>query len=188
MQAIVTAAAICVGKNGYEGTSLRQIADTAGVGVGSIYEYFSDKETIYTAMYMSVIRDTVSLIDELIPELVKLDTQSAITELLIRFRAFVQQNDELYLKVIQQSAGRKVSVKSDSVQDVLSRFLVQYILQNPEVSKVENIPAISYILINGGMSVVIKHIADPNPPITFEALAKTFGDIVVSYAQLFTKK
>ena len=102
VQAIVTAAAICVGKNGYEGTSLRQIADTAGVGVGSIYEYFSDKETIYTAMYMSVIRDTVSLIDEVIPELVKLDTQSAITELLIRFRAFVQQNDELYLKVIQQ--------------------------------------------------------------------------------------
>jgi hypothetical protein len=40
---------------------------------------------------------------------------------------------------------------------------------------------LSYILINGGIPVVIKHIADPNPPISYEELAKAFGDILESY-------
>jgi AcrR family transcriptional regulator len=187
VEAIIKAAAICVGENGYGGTSLRKIADTAGVGVGSIYEYFEDKEMIYQAMYEEVLSDTVNLVNELIPELVKLDTNAAITELLFRFRTFAKQDNELYLKVFQQSVGRDIKITSQPLEDILSKFVMQYILQHPEVSQIKNIPAISYILINGGIPVVLKHISDPNPAISFEELANTFGDILTSFGEFHLK-
>lgn len=183
VEAIVKAAALCVAENGYEGTSLRKIADKAGVGVGSIYEYFEDKEMIYDAMYDMIQKEVVKFINELTPEIVKLDTRSAIIHLLQGFKNFMHQENELYLKLIQQSAGRNINVESEPIQDVLSRLAMQYIMQNPQTTRIKTLPALSYILINGGIAAVVKHAADPNPPITFDELAETLGDIVASYGQ-----
>lgn len=37
-------------RNGFHGTSMRQIADAAGVAVGGIYNHFGDKEAIFAAV------------------------------------------------------------------------------------------------------------------------------------------
>lgn len=39
--------------NGYHGTSMRQIADAAGIAVGGIYNHFSGKEEILTAVILA---------------------------------------------------------------------------------------------------------------------------------------
>ena len=187
VEAILKAAMLCVAEFGYEGTSMRKIADKAGVGVGSIYEYFEDKEMIYEAMADSLVKESVEFISEITPDLVKLETRSVIIQLLNRFKVFMEKEDGLYLKLIQQSAGRNMQVRSEPLQDVLSRLAMQYLMQNPQATQVKSIPALSYILINGGIAAVVKHVADPNPPITFEELAEGFGDIVLSYGTYHSK-
>lgn len=39
--------------NGYHGTSMRQIADAAGIAVGGIYNHFSSKEEMLTAVILA---------------------------------------------------------------------------------------------------------------------------------------
>ena len=56
-------------------------------------------------------------------------------------------------------------------------------MQNPKAAQIKALPALSYILIHGGIAAIVKHVADPSPPITFEELAETLGDIVESYGQ-----
>lgn len=181
VDAILRATAICVADKGLNGTSTRHIAKVAGVGVGSIYEYFEDKEAIFEALYESFMAESVALIQNMIPELTKMSTNEALRNLLINFKAFLCQDDDLYLKLIQQSSGFETKVNSEPVHKVLTDFLIQYMMQNPEVSRAKNIPALSYILINGGIHTVVNHISDPNPPITFEELADTFGAIIGHY-------
>ena len=41
--AIVEAGLLCIQQHGVEGTTTRKIADAAGIGVGSLYEYFSNE-------------------------------------------------------------------------------------------------------------------------------------------------
>lgn len=185
VEAIVKAAALCVAEIGYEGTSLRKIADKAGVGVGSIYEYFEDKEMIYEAMYENEVKELVSFISEITPEIVKLDRRLAIIQLLQRFKIFMQRENELHLKLIQQSAGRNlnINVGSDPLSDVLSRLAIQYLMQNPQAARIKSLSSLSYVLIHGGIAVIVKHLTDPNPPITFDELAETIGTIVESYGQ-----
>lgn len=48
--AIIDAAFSAITTNGYHGTSMRQIAEDAGIAVGGIYNHFGGKEEIFTAM------------------------------------------------------------------------------------------------------------------------------------------
>ena len=50
-RAILRAAAELFGKNGYENTSISQLASGAGIGKGTIYGYFSTKKDILNAFF-----------------------------------------------------------------------------------------------------------------------------------------
>ncbi len=67
---ILNAALECFSAKGYEGASIRDIADKAGVTLPNIYYYFKDKEGLYQA----VLNDTVS---DLMEILTKLDDPEA---------------------------------------------------------------------------------------------------------------
>ena len=48
---IVTAAAHVFSQRGYSGTSVAEIALQAGIGKGTVYEYFSSKEDLFFAVF-----------------------------------------------------------------------------------------------------------------------------------------
>jgi len=49
---IVAAANNLFMKNGFHGTSMRQIAEEAGIAVGGIYNHFANKDKIFTATFI----------------------------------------------------------------------------------------------------------------------------------------
>ncbi|MFX7882979.1 TetR/AcrR family transcriptional regulator, partial [Acinetobacter baumannii] len=53
---IIEAGFIAVALHGPSGTTTRHIAEIAGVSVGSLYEYFKNKEEIYDAMNGTVAK------------------------------------------------------------------------------------------------------------------------------------
>src|SRR6185295_17312045 len=52
---LVTAAAKCFAKNGYHRTTIKEIADTAGVSPGLIYTYVKDKEDVLFLVILHVL-------------------------------------------------------------------------------------------------------------------------------------
>ncbi|WP_255468619.1 TetR/AcrR family transcriptional regulator [Reyranella sp. CPCC 100927] len=50
MDALVTAAAQVLVKRGYDGTTTARVAERAGVSVGSLYQYFPNKEALVAAL------------------------------------------------------------------------------------------------------------------------------------------
>lgn len=57
---IVTAALELFGANGYEATSIKQIAATAGVAQGLIYSHFASKEALLLAIFRQSVQDVYS--------------------------------------------------------------------------------------------------------------------------------
>ncbi|MEY2838869.1 MAG: hypothetical protein RJB60_1168, partial [Pseudomonadota bacterium] len=47
VEAIVEAGFMAVAEHGLAGTTTRHIATLAGISVGSLYEYFTNKEEVY---------------------------------------------------------------------------------------------------------------------------------------------
>ena len=67
VDAIVEAGFICVADRGAAGTTTRHIADVAGISVGSLYEYFANKEMIFDAMNQRFVADVVAMLQPLVP-------------------------------------------------------------------------------------------------------------------------
>jgi AcrR family transcriptional regulator len=61
--AIVEAAARVFEERGYEATTTNQIAEVAGVSVGSMYQYFADKQSLLTALHERHAADVLNVIE-----------------------------------------------------------------------------------------------------------------------------
>ncbi|SDW01205.1 TetR/AcrR family transcriptional regulator [Marinobacter mobilis] len=183
VNAIIEAGFIAMAEHGPAATTTRQIADIAGVGVGSLYEYFDNKEQIFQVMVERFMADTINLIQPLFPTLVRKPIKEAVRELLQHFRDFLQQNDGRYLKCARHAMTLGVEEHMEPLQKALSELVTQYLMHHPETLRIRNIPTMSYIMINGGTFSVIRHLSDPAPPISFDELVEGLTTMVGHYTE-----
>jgi hypothetical protein len=59
---------------------------------------------------------------------------------------------------------------------------MRYAMQHPQYLRLPDITTMSYIMINGGIFIVLRHLSDPNPPISFAQLGDGLAAMVSHYA------
>lgn len=182
VDAIVRAGFICVAERGMAATTTRHIAEVAGVGVGSIYEYFRDKEAIYLAMEKAFMADLAQLITALTPELTEQSIDGVIRLLLHRFRAFTEQDDGLYLRYAREAFNTQFRGSQKQLKDVLMDILVQYLVRHPELAQVKNLAGASYFLIYGGSFAVMSQLMEPSPAVSFDDLVEAIAQMARSFS------
>ena len=183
VDAIVEAALIAIARQGPSATTARQVADIAGIGVGSLYEYFEDKDAIFRAASTRFVDDTVAMIKPLIPELVKMNIRDALAKLLFTFRDFLEENNQLYLKCARHAFSQDMVIYQDPVNRALMDLFTQYLMHHPDMLRLPNIPALAYFYINGGIFTVVLHLSKEQPTQGFDELVTVFGDILASYVE-----
>ncbi|MBQ8182277.1 MAG: TetR/AcrR family transcriptional regulator [Clostridia bacterium] len=67
--------------NGFENTSIQQIAKKSGISVGSVYKYFENKETLFTA----VVQEGLSSLEKLL-----LDLSSSEEDILLKAEKIIR--------------------------------------------------------------------------------------------------
>ena len=185
VNAIIKAGFLCVADKGLAATTTRHIAKRAGVGVGSVYEYFDDKEAIYNAMAEVFITDLSRMITEITPQLVEEDPEGMLKILMHSFKAFLQKDDNLYLRYAREASYEQLKASQPILNKVLIELLMKYLVKHPELAQVPNIPGTSYFLIHGGSYAIMNHLMDPAPSVTFEELVDAIAKMVESGVRMF---
>ncbi len=96
---ILDAALKAFAARGYHGTSVPEVADAAGVGVGTLYRYFEDKNALVNELYRDAkLRLKSALLDGLpAPDLYQLDNaQGWFAELWQRLAAFARTEPDAF--------------------------------------------------------------------------------------------
>jgi AcrR family transcriptional regulator len=181
VEAIIEAGFICVSERGMEGTTTRHIADIAGISVGSLYEYFENKESVYRAMSQYFTDEVLSMLRDLMPQIVQVSLEEAIHLLFYRFTELLQKNDQRYLKCIRYAGNFDYDRYADQVESALMELVMRYVMHNQKYLMLPNIPTLSYICINGGIFMVVRHLILPNPNISFDDMVKGVTKMILSY-------
>ncbi len=181
VEAIIEAGFICVSERGMEGTTTRHIADIAGISVGSLYEYFENKESVYQAMSQYFTDEVLSMLRDLMPQIVQVSLEEAIHLLFYRFTELLQKNDQRYLKCIRYAGNFDYDRYADQVESALMELVMRYVMHNQKYLMLPNIPTLSYICINGGIFMVVRHLILPNPNISFDDMVKGVTKMILSY-------
>jgi AcrR family transcriptional regulator len=184
VEAIVEAGFIALDRHGLSGTTTRHIAEIAGLGVGSLYEYFANKQAVYVAMNGHFTDEIVAMVRGLIPTLVRSDIRTLVKTLLSNFRDLLNRDEGRYLRYAGYAMQNKRHRHPEPVEKLLNELVMQYVMHNPELMRLKNLPAISYILITGGIFTIIRHLAEPHPSIRFEDLSQGLADMAASYLEV----
>lgn len=183
VEAIVDAGFRVVAERGLAATSTQHIADRAGIGIGSFYEYFANKEAVFAVMSERMVADTVGIIRELTPDMVQMEVRDAIRLLMYRVGDMLRQRDDLYLKCAQHALRSEVSIDRGPVERALTELAMQYLMRHPQYLKARNTPVAIYIFIHGGMHAFIHHMNERKPAISYDQLIDGLANMVGHYAE-----
>lgn len=178
VDAIVDAGLILLAAEGPKATTTRRMAELAGVGIGSVYEYFANSAEVHQAMFQRIVADAVATIQPMIPTLVRMPIRQAVYEMLCSVRELLQRNNNRYLHCVKHGINLAGKTPLKPLQAVLGELLMQYLMHHPELMRARNLPVMSYIYINGGTFSIIRHLSDPAPGISFDELAHGLADMV----------
>lgn len=181
VEAILDSGFQVVAKRGRGATTTRHIADAAGISVGSLYEYFADKQAIFTAMDERITRDIVAMVRRITPRLVRMSVREALVDLLQEFRSLMLSDEERYLKYLRLAGLDDMRRQLEPVQTALLEMVPQFLMHQPEAVRLRHIPTMAYIFINGGMYALIRHLTDPHPPMRYEELTEGLALMVSHY-------
>lgn len=184
VEAILDAGYISLGRHGLAGTTTTHIADIAGVSVGSVYEYFKNKEAIYEAMLARFVGDLVGVLEPLTPRVVRMPLTEAIPTILYAVQGLLLRDEQRYLKYAREVFNADLRLDLAEVSRLLGNIIVQYLLQNPQYANLRRFAAMSYIFVNAGMFTVIRHMSDPNPPISYDELVDGLAHMVSHYVRM----
>ena len=180
---IIEAGFIAVAVNGTSGTTTRHIADIAGVSVGSLYEYFKNKEEIYDAMAKSFVKEVLDMVKELPPIIVEMELEPLFQMIFYTFRDLLTRDNDRYLICLRYATELKYERYIGQIEMALMEVLMKYMMRHPRYLKVNNLSVTAYISINSSIFNVARHLILPNPQISFDEMVKGLSTMIISYIE-----
>ncbi|ATZ67566.1 TetR/AcrR family transcriptional regulator [Acinetobacter haemolyticus] len=180
---IIEAGFIAVATNGTSGTTTRHIADIAGVSVGSLYEYFKNKEEIYDSMAKTFVKEVLDMVKELTPIIVEMELEPLFEMIFYTFRDLLTRDNDRYLICLRYATELKYERYIGQIEMALMEVLMKYMMRHPKYLKVNNLSVTAYISINSSIFNVARHLILPNPQITFDEMIKGLSTMIISYIE-----
>ena len=170
-----------IDRHGLENTTTRHIAERAGISVGTLYHYYSDKEAVFSALQKQLVTELITAIRSLGPGLVQVDIATGIRNLV-----------EMYLKELNRDGGKRMSFmrhlahrdfneEMQRVEQVIMELLMMMLPRHPEMAQIKNLPKVVYMLFNSLAFNLIRYTENPPPHISEKDLADGFVDLAIAY-------
>ncbi len=128
VESIVGATAHILEKEGHEKVSTNRIAEKAGISIGSLYQYFPTKESIFSFMMERYVRSQTEMIDRILKERgqdkdLKETVHIIISAILETKRKQIRFNKMFAHKVMSFSGHESLQWQDDHLISVFEKYL-----------------------------------------------------------------
>ena len=157
VDAILKATARILVKEGYDHASTNKIAATAGVSIGSLYQYFPSKEALVAALADRHIREMMAILREKVPRLLALPFEEAI-EQVVRLMVEAHAVDPKLHKVLVEQVPRVGKLhKVEGLEREMVELMRAYLESRRAELDIEDLDLSAYIVV--GMIESLTHAA-----------------------------
>ena len=179
VDALIEATATAIVERGLEGITTHHIAETAGVSVGSLYQYFDDKEALVEALVDKLANEIAQALLRL-PMSQDGDLRCNVA-LIIQFGfGLLNSRDGLYLELVRNWH----SLPTDRVMDILQQSFMDlsrvYFLKHYQNNPIQDLHVRIFIISNSVMFTMVRFIGQPQM-MTQEEITRGLTDMVVGY-------
>lgn len=134
-------------------------------------------------MFQRFVGDALAMIEPLKTAAVQVSIEELVRILLTNLEAFLRKDDDLYLRCARHATQLDARNNLEPAYRLLTDIVVQHALGNPETRNIRDLQTFAWIFVNGGIALIVRHLTDPDPPITFEQLGNGLANMVGHYVR-----
>jgi len=147
VEALLDATARVLRREGYDRASTNRIAATAGVSVGSLYQYFPNKEALVAALVERHNREMLQLLRDALREVASLDLATAVAKL-VRAAVDAHLVDPALHRVLDEQVPRMGQLaKIEALQGETFRLVRSYLEERRDEISVRDLDSATSILV-----------------------------------------
>jgi len=188
VDALIEATARVVSERGLDGMTTHHIAEVAGVSVGSLYQYFDDKESLVEALVDKLANEISEALRRMSLGTSGMGADGSVAglranvQLIIQFGfALLNSRNGLYLELIRNWH----SLPTDRVMDILQQTFMDlsrvYFLKHYQSTPVEDLHVRIFVIANSVMFTMVRYIGQPHMLMSQDDITRGLTDMVVGY-------
>ena len=177
IQVMLQATARCIAKQGFDGTTSAKIAEEAGISIGSLYQYFENKEQLYNLLMETMIEEALSIIEQRVTSVSNDSIEQMVHILLAATWEFLEKKDGVYLEVVRHWTQLNFEYGIDLLEARFFQMFTLHLLQQPRLIPIEGLSCKLYILTNATLFSIIRYINKPPQQISREALTQQLAQM-----------
>jgi AcrR family transcriptional regulator len=181
VEAILDATASVLVRSGYDRTTTNRIAEQAGVSIGSLYQYFPNKQALVAALIDRHCDTILSIVSRKFVELADAPLRRAAREMVDAMLEAHRVNPDLHKTLIEQvpAVGRMKRIRD---LDRTIEVLVRAFLETKRGSlRRENLDLASFVFVRAVEALTHASVID-RPDQMGDELVEEITDLVVRYA------
>lgn len=177
---ILEATMICIARHGIEATTTRRVAEIAGISVGSLYQYFQDKEELFEAVQARMTDAVLDRVVRVVPTLPAHDLRESVRILLNSVADLLDEKEGRYLALLREwnQVGMRTGV--ERIEAKMMEIIGMQAAGRWDREVVRRLPLISYVLINAAIFNLVRYFGSPSPYFSRGELIDALADLVSS--------
>lgn len=183
---LLEATARTIVSRGLEQTTTNHIAETAGVSVGSLYQYFDSKESIIEALLNQRVEGLLDVVDSqqkaLIDQPPKTITKGILTVL---FEAV--ELDPCLRELTRNWDGLRSRSAFKKLEEHMIEACRMYVLRHHGHYRINNLPAVLFVTINSLQYAVAHYLSLERPALDREDVIDALSDMLDAYLTSMAK-
>jgi AcrR family transcriptional regulator len=181
VESLIDATAATLAERGLDNTTTNHIAEAAGVSVGSLYQYFPDKEALIEALLERMVKELTNAFNFQLDSqnLGELDLEN-LARLAIAIGLTTLRANPLYLELMQNWHRLPVMGPLDKLEQYMLTVARLYFLQHFQRYPVDNLQAKLYVLINSTLFTLARYLSQDNNALREQDILNALVDMIAN--------
>lgn len=180
---LIEATARTIARYGLDATTTPLIAETAGVSVGSLYQYFDGKEALIAALLDKLARDVTQMLNQRVV-LTEQVTLQDMVRTSIRLTLALMHNDEgLYLEIARNWHRLPVHRVADTLEQHVMEMGRIYFLKHLHDYPIPDLQVRLFVAYNSVLFTLVRFISQERALLTEDEVVEGLTAMVTAYLQ-----
>lgn len=181
VEKLLDATATTIAERGLDNTTTNHIAERAGVSIGSLYQYFPDKQALVEGLLERMGRGVGENFRRR-AEVVQINQLSLhmVASTAIAYGLHLMRSDPVLSELMRNWNRLPVDKLLDPIERLFLAMAQPYFLRNYRDYPVQDLEAKLYVLINSTLFTCIRFLFQENTMIREEVLIRTLADMIVA--------
>ncbi len=181
VERLLDATATCLATQGLDATTTNHIAEEAGVSIGSLYQYFDDKDALVHALLERMGREMRARFSQR-AELVELDglPLRAVAELGITYGMHRIRTDPLISEIVRNWTRLPINKILGPLESFFLLRAQAYFLKRYRDYAIQDLEAKLHVLVTSTMLTSIRYLSDEQQLIPERRFVATLADMIVA--------